>query len=140
MLRINRARHLLVEVGEDFWPGVFVADSGLLVWEACVREAEMRPAVMGLQLDRHDGLGAFCRCSKPCQFHKLIALKSEEPAIVRMPRSFELCFEEERRVDFPLHQDRSRRRKPAIELLRPRAEEDSRWRVHGALDRQAEGF
>jgi hypothetical protein len=138
-LRIGGARHLLVKVGEDFWPGVLVADSGLLVGEASVREAEMRAAVCELQFDPHYCLGASCCAGEPSQFHEMIAFEPEETSVVRMARAFVMRFEEEWRVDLPLHQNRIRGREPTIDLLGPRAEQDGGWREHGALNCQAEG-
>lgn len=99
----------------------------------------MCAAVCGLQFDRHYRLGASCGAGEPSQFHEMIALEPEETPVVRMPRALELRFEEERRVDFSLHQDRTRSREPAIELLGPGAEKDGRGRKHGALNCQAEG-
>jgi hypothetical protein len=97
---------------------------------ACVGEAQLRPAVLRCQLQGHYGFETLCGSGNPGQENQPVGHQAEEPAVMRVPLSSEVGFEKEDAVDFALHQHRSGRRKPAVELLRPRAKQRGRWRNH----------
>jgi hypothetical protein len=68
----------------------------------------------------------FGRGGDPGQFHQPVAFQPEEPPVVRMTHSLEVRLEIERGVDFRSHPHRPRRGEPAIECLRPGAENSPR--------------
>ena len=102
-----------------------------------MRETEQRASVIARELNRHYRLGTSGRCGDPCYFDDSIAIQPEEPTVVRVPRAFEVSFEEEGGVGLGLHQNRARGSKPAIELFRSRAEQQIRGCQHGAFAGEA---
>src|ERR1700674_1578675 len=110
-------------MGEDLWPGVVMALSGLLVGEAGVGEAELGAGVNGSQVHGDDGFGAFGGGGEPSQFDEAVAFEPQEAAVVGMALPLEMGLEKEGGVDFGSHQDRAGGGEPAIELFGPGAEE-----------------
>src|SRR5262249_40212972 len=94
----------------------------LLVQETRMGQLQARSAPARGEFDSYNCLGALgsSRPCEPCQFDYPIRYKSEEPSVVWIALAFLInCLEEERSVDLRSHQQGTRRRKPAIELLRP---------------------
>jgi len=90
-----------------------------------MRKMEFCPAVVGDEFYRHYRFGSTGCGGEPGQFDKVAGFEPEEPPIMGMSSSFKLGFKEEHRVDLALHQDRSRGREPAIELLCPGFEQSA---------------
>src|ERR1700674_2354064 len=63
-----------------------------------------------------------------------IEIQTQKPAIMGVPRTFEVWLEKEGGVDLAFHQNRARSGKPAIELFRPSTEQHLRGRQHGASE------
>jgi len=99
-------------------------------------KSKLRSSASRDEFNRYNGFGSFSSRGEPCQFHKPIAFKPEEPPVMRMSTSFEARFEVEDGVNLAFHQDRSRHRKPEIELCRPCSIEGSWRRNHRALSGQ----
>lgn len=91
--------------------------------------------------DRDNGLGALSAslAGDPCQLDETIRLQSQEPAVVRVPRTLELGLEVEGCVHLRSHEHRVGCSEPKIELLRPCPEQRARGYRHRALDGQSLG-
>src|SRR6266699_3131199 len=131
--------HLHVEVRENSRPRLFMRIPRFLVQKARLGESYSRSSPLWCKLDRHYGFGSLCSClpCEPCKFDELVGLKPEKATLVRIAISLMMYLPKEDGVDFALHQQRSRRRKPAIELLCPCSIEDVRRCIHYALDSEA---
>ena len=75
---------------------------------------------------------------EPSHFHDPIRFKSEKSAVVWVTFSLMAGLEEERRVDFGVHQQYARRAEPMIQLHSPSFEKHLRRCGHGAFDCQSE--
>src|SRR5215204_6279219 len=98
-------QHPLVELGEHLRPGLLVAGSGLLVWEAGVAEPKPRAVGAGRKLDRDHGLGALGPSlpGEPGQLDQATWLQSQEATVVGMALPADMGLEEEGGVDLRLH-------------------------------------
>ena len=106
----------------------------------------MCSVAMGRQFDgdhRFRALGAVLS-GHPRELDQPVALQFQESTVVGMALRFTLFlelvhrFEEEDAVDLRVHEHRSRRAKPAIEMPGPRRKENVRRSAHDALDGQME--
>src|SRR6266699_2786597 len=131
--------HLHVEVRENSRPRLFMRIPRFLVQKARLGESLSRSSPLWCRLARHYVFVSLRSClpCEPCKLDKLVALKKGKRSISRIAISFTMYLPKEDGVDFALHQQRSRRRKPAIELLCPCSIEDVRRCIHYALDSEA---
>lgn len=121
-------------------PSLFVLDARLLVGKSLLSEPYPRAVSLGSKLNGDDRLRSAGPDGKPGQLDQPVLLKAEKPAVIRAPDlAAVMCLEEEDGVDLGLHQDRPRRRKPAVDLLRPGSVHHGRRRGETARDSYLEG-
>src|SRR5262245_7980846 len=100
-------------------PRLFMSNPGFLVQKVSLGEPQSCSRSLWHKLNPHHRLSSpgSRLPGKPGHFNELIRLQPEETAIVWVAILLMMDLPKEDGVDFALHQERSRRGKPAVELL-----------------------
>jgi hypothetical protein len=92
-LVLRLARHPLVKLRENHWPGLFVPLLRFFIRKSCVRQPQMRATFVRVKPHRHHGFSAVGCAGEPGNFHQPVAVQPQESSVMRMPRSSELGLE-----------------------------------------------
>jgi hypothetical protein len=129
----------VIEFRENERPSLFVAEARGFVGEASVSEVEVGTGGPRSEFDGDDCFEALRGGGHPSHFDEAVGGEAQEAPIVRIALAFEKRFEEERSVDFGLHDDGTWSGEPAVELLGPGEVESVRGSEHVALAVDMEG-